>query len=162
MEQELLRRMEALEAWKAEREKQQITYPVDQESIDALNRYFMRIVDEYSYFGGVGDNTFLSYIGAQGEKVFEVGPGLIRYTAETSDFVYIVDKTNINRFTNNDQVLLYTTDTAPGGLTSGGLTTYYVVSAASDGYSFKLSTSEGGAAVNITSTGAGRQYLARI
>lgn len=163
MEQELLNRIKALEDWRAQREKQQITFPLDQESVDVLNRFFMRIVDEYFYFGGASANTFRAFIGRQDDKVFEVTPGLVRYTAEaSSDLVYIVDKNNINVFATDDQVLLYTTDTAPGGLTAEGTQTYYVVSAASDGYSFKLSLTQGGAAVNITNAGVGRQYLIRL
>ena len=54
-------------------------------------------------------------------------------------------------FTDGDMVYLTTTGTLPTGLSTGTL--YYVISATTD--TFKLSTSYGGAAVNITAAAGG-------
>lgn len=58
-------------------------------------------------------------------------------------------------FTVGDPVTLGTSDTMPGGLSTG--TTYYVINAVSD--SFQLATTAGGTAVDITTTGAGYLYV---
>lgn len=161
--EELEQRIRELEDWKNVRESQQIHYPLDRESIEILNKYFMRIIDEYTYFGGAGDNSFFVMVGNQDGKLFEVSQSLIRYTADAStDYITIVDKTPQNKFGDDAQVVLFTTDTVPAGLSGQGLTTYHVVSASTDGYKFKLSATQGGSAINITSNGVGRQLLARV
>jgi hypothetical protein len=160
--EELKRKVSELETWKADRERQQIAYPLDNESIKVLNKNFLSMNDEYTYFGGAAAQPFLVYSGSQDGKRFEVPAGNIRYTAATSDVISIVEKTANNRFANDQTISLFTTGTAPAGLTAEGMQTYYVIDAASDGFSFKVSLTEGGAAVNITDTGTGRQYLFRI
>lgn len=159
----LTTRVKELEDWNAQRLRQQITFPLDPESIKAINKYFMRITDDFYYFGGVGAHAFQTFTGVQDKLKFELYRTLIRYTAEpTTDIITIVEPTTADKYANDDTVVLFTDDTVPGGLTGNGSVTYYVVSAASDGYSFKLSASLGGAAINITSTGSGRQFLSRI
>jgi hypothetical protein len=168
--EELIKRIERLERWRDDRKKQQITFPLDQQSIEILNKYFLRIVDGYVYFGGAGTNAFPILVGKQDTNFVDLRPGLIQYTADPStDVITIVNQqvysaagSGINQFANDATLVLFTTDTEPGGLSAGGLTTYYVVSAAANGFSFKLSLSSGGAAVNITDTGIGRQFLERI
>lgn len=161
--EDLERRIVELEEKLAKREAQQITFPLDRESIEILNKYFVSIIDEYVYFGGVGDNSFPVYVGFQDGKRFDVAPSNIRYSVDPStDFVTIVDRTPYTRFSDDAQVILFTTDTAPTGLSAQGLTTYHVVSADATGYKFKLSATQGGSAINITAVGAGRQYLNRI
>jgi len=51
---QLENRIKELEKWKAEKEKQQISFPLDNQSIDILKKYFMRIVSSYIWYGGVG------------------------------------------------------------------------------------------------------------
>lgn len=163
MNEDLIRRIEALEEKLRQRESQQITYPLDQESLDVLKKYFMRIDDQIIYFGGAGGNPFLALLGTQDGTPFEVTHSFVRYVVDvTSNVVTVVDKKQIDKFLDDQEVILYTTDTAPGGLTDGGLTTYHVVNAASDGYSFKLAATQGGAAINITSTGTGKQFIVKI
>ena len=166
---QLTRRIEELEKWKEDRQRQQIVLPLDKESIDVLGKSFLRVVDEYTYFGGASDNSFLVLRAEQDGVGVDLSPGLVRYTAdETTDVITIVDRRGYasglapNKFSDDQTVILYTTGTMPGGLSGQGLTTYYVVSAASDGYSFKLSATLGGAAINITTNGAGLQLLERI
>lgn len=67
-------------------------------------------------------------------------------------------KHNRNRivFRNNQKVTLTAVGTAPGGLTSGD--DYYIINEAKD-YTFQLSETPGGAAVDITSVGAGTFLL---
>lgn len=165
----LLARIEALEKWKEARERQQIVLPLDSESLEVLGKSFLRVVDNYTYFGGTGSRSFLVLRAEQDGVGVDLSPGLVRYTAEaTTDVITILDKRGYasglapNKFGNDETLVLYTTDTMPGGLSGQGLTTYYVVNAASDGYSFKLSATLGGAAINITTNGVGLQLLERI
>lgn len=165
--EELIARIEVLERWKAEKEKQQIKLPFDIESRNVLNQYFVSILESYAYTfdGGVGGNTFSVKVfeGSQGGDLVRLFPAEIRYTANPSnDVLTVLNKVNTSKFVDDMVVILYTTGTAPGGLTAGDLTNYHVVSAAADGYSFKLSATQGGAAINITSSGVGRQIIELI
>jgi uncharacterized phiE125 gp8 family phage protein len=59
-------------------------------------------------------------------------------------------------YANGDAVRIYNTDNAPpGGLSAE--TDYYVISAATD--TFELSTTAGGSAIDITSTGTGNTFV---
>lgn len=160
---ELKRKVSELEEWKRQRETRQISQPLDSESLKTLNEHFLSVVDEYIYFGGAGDNSFLNYVAVQGDKRVDLSPGLVRYTVNPStDYLSIVDKIITNKFADDATLTLYTTDTPPAGLSAQGLTTYHVISAATDGFSFKVSLTQGGAAVDITDSGTGRQLLQRL
>lgn len=151
-----------LMTWKEQRVKQQITFPLDIQSIDVLNKYFMRIIGNYVYEAGATANVFLVYEGTQGNIRFDAGLSLIEYVADAStDIVTIKNPNSQTLFYNNQTVVLFTTDTEPAGLSGLGTTTYYIVNATSTG-SFKLSATSGGAAINITSNGIGRQFLTRV
>jgi hypothetical protein len=162
-EQDLIKRIEALEAWKKKKEMQQISFPLDVQSIDVLNRYFVRVIDKFTYFGGAGGNPFTVYVATQDGQFFDMAASFVRYTADpTTDEITVVEKLSDNRFFDDEEVILFTTDTAPGGLTAEGIQTYHVVNADADGYVFQLSLTQGGSAVNITSAGLGRQLIVRL
>lgn len=162
-EQDLIKRIEALEAWKKKKEIQQISFPLDTQSIDVLNRYFVRVIDNFTYFGGASANPFTVYIATQDGQFFDMGASFVRYTVDVaSNEVFVVEKLSVNRFFDDEEVILFTTDTAPGGLTAEGLQTYHVVNADADGYTFQLSLTQGGSAVDITSNGTGRQLIVRL
>ena len=65
---------------------------------------------------------------------------------------------NTEGFGLNDPFTFWSTDTSPSPLVNGG--TYYTRDITST--SFKLSSSVGGAAINITDIGSGTQFLQRI
>lgn len=163
MEQDIKKlqaRVDELEKYVADRKRQQIVYPIDKESLEVLSRYVMRITGSYVYEGGAAARPFLVYEGIQGSSRFEVGPASFEYVADpSSDTIRILHPATNNVFANDMTVSLLSTDTPPGGLSALGLTTYYVVSAASNGYTFKLSATLGGAAIDITSAGNGRQFI---
>lgn len=161
----LLARIEALERWKQERERQQIKLPLDATSIAVLQKYFMRLTSSIQTTSATG-NTFITYLGSQGNPDF-VGPGLVNFQVAASNlFPYTVNATSdvftiaYGRFSNDERVIVDTEDTAPAPLVVG--TDYYVVNAASDGQTFKLSATLGGAAINITTTGTGSQYISYL
>lgn len=158
--EELIRRIENLENWKRERERQQIVFPIDLESLSILARYFMNITGTVISEGGAGGNTFFEYIGQQGGESFAVSrDGYLPYSVNTSTNVVTVLPNKIIRdFPDDMQVLVAVGDingAPPSPLSMG--TTYYVIN--STGLSFELSASLGGAAINITDTGVGAQYL---
>jgi hypothetical protein len=75
----------------------------------------------------------------------------IKFTAETSDTC-----TSPNHgLSNGTPLYIISTGIIPAGLSP--LTQYYIINSATN--TFKLSTSPGGAAVNITSVGSGTHYL---
>lgn len=154
--QKLLQRVEALEKWKAQKERQQISYPLDTQSQTILQKYFMSISNIFDFIlYGVAENPARTFVGKQGNFAFEVSPQtLFKYTVNVSNDEITVQGTNMI----NDQAVMFTTDdTLPAPL--DGTTTYYVVN--STGPTFKVSLTVGGAAVNITTVGAGSQYIYR-
>lgn len=159
--QQLQQRIEALEKWKADRERQQITFPLDITSQQVLANYFMQITGSVVSASGVGGKEFLQFIGNQGVYNFTVTQNTyVPYTVDVTSNVFTVNATLTstgNVFENDTELYVAFTlnGIPPNPLTEG--TPYYVIS--SSGNTFKLSTTIGGAEVNITDTGTGNQYL---
>lgn len=156
--QDLQRQIDELKRRLDARDKQQITFPLDLQSVQVLSKYFMHLTDKVLYTGGVAAKVFINYLGKQDEKLFQVSENTyVPYTVNTtSNVISIIPGTRF-RFVNDQRVYFTTSDTYPDPL--DGVTTFYVISAAADGLSFKVSTSLGGAEVNITTTGTGKQYV---
>lgn len=155
--QELEKKVAELSKWKDERTKQQITYPLDFESIKTLGKYFLRIIGSFILVGGVAGREFKYFFVQQDLMIASIGEDKsVRFTAATDDTITLVSGFSpIHTFADDDRVYVSTSDTLPSPLSS--TTTYYVISSA--GTTFKLSTSSGGAAVNITDTGTGTHYI---
>jgi len=154
--QSLQKRIEELEKWKAEKTKQQISFPFDYQSQIILNKYFMSLYGTATVVAGAGGNTFISYIGKQDDKIFEVARNtFITYTVDVStNYISVAGQ---ERFDNDTQIYFSTEDTAPAPLVTG--TPYFVINSSSNGQVFQVSTTSGGSAVDITNTGTGQQYL---
>ena len=159
--QNLEKRIQALEKWQKERKEQQIFFPLDIKSLDILRKYFMHIVSTFTWQAGVGGNTFLEYIGRQGSTEFSVSPpSLVTYTVDVTTNYLTTNQISGNlKFFDDQGVVLFTDGTAPNPLDAGLGTVYYVIN--SDGYYFQLTTISGdaGSIVNITNTGSGRQFI---
>lgn len=166
--EDLIKRIEVLEKYKADREQQQITLPLDQQSIDILNQYFFRVKDIYVYtVTGASSHVIAEVIGEQKDVVAPI-TGLFRTNkisfAFSNTVPYVVDPTSNfitagdGMFLDDAEVTVYTSDTEPSGLTAGD--TYYVRD--STGNRFKLSLTVGGAAIDITDGGTGRQFIQQI
>ena len=95
----------------------------------------------------------------QDGKLIQVEPpSLVSYTVNVSTNYLTTNQVGGNlKFFNDQEVLLYTDDTEPGGLSAGLGTSYFIIN--SDGYTFQLAATLGGAAIDITSTGVGRQFI---
>ena len=141
----------------SDRKRQQITYPLDQQSIEALNNYFYRLIDLYTVFVGVDLHPITGYTFKQGNQILD---SYTRYSADPStDKITVVNKTPDNKLYTDARLSLYTTNAEPGGLSAGGLVTYYAINVSADGYSCKLSlTASPGSAINITDAGIGKQF----
>lgn len=136
--QRLENQIKTLEQWKAEKENQQISFPLDNQSIEILNKYFMRIYETVVATGGAGGNTFTSYLGKQGDIFFTVSPdNLIAFTANpTTDYLTVTD----SYFTDWTPVYFSTTGTLPSPLDN----TLFNFVIESDGLNFKIVTEKGG------------------
>lgn len=176
--QQLKIRVEELEKWKAEKVKQQLTFPLDERSIEILREFFMYIDTIIEYDAGVGSNHFIQYLGKQGRKKipnssypnpsvgnfidFEVSPiSLVGYTVDPStDYLTTFQYSGNIKFFDNVEVVLISEGTAPAPLSAGLGTSYFVRD--SDGYTFKLAATLGGVAINITDRGSGRQFIQAV
>lgn len=154
--EQLSQRIDAIESWQAGKIKQQITFPLDIQSLKVLNQYYMHLTDTAIISGGASGNTFVNYIGNQGNYDFSVNQDIyILYSVNpTTDIFTITGKIG---FSNGTQVVVSTSDTTPSPLVAG--TTYYVVNSTGIGQSFKLSSTLGGSPINITTKGTGEQYI---
>jgi hypothetical protein len=158
--------------WKKQRIAQQITYPIDTQSLQILNKYFLTQTGEFYYYNSSGfpfKNIFLT----QNKRTNAVGVylELVRYTASTSADTLTLgqDITNNSQglFSNGEQVVVisasdipFSTNEPPSPLTDSSV--YYVVNASSGGKVIQLSSTFGGAAINLTTTGIGQQYIYRV
>lgn len=148
----LKRQVAELMEWKAARERQQIVFPLDTQSIAILQRYFLRVVATFVQVGGVALRAFTYFRVQQDQYVSSISQDLSQeFTAATSDTLTLTQYP----FVNTDRVYVTTSDTLPAPLDT--TTTYYVVSAS--GLTCKLSLTSGGAAIDITTTGTGTHYI---
>ena len=160
--EQLKRDIQELKDWKSRKERQQISYPLDQQSIIILQRYFLRVVNTILQVGGAAGRTFRYFIIRQEDAPnSNLSYAQLALQQDTSH-VFIVDSTT-DIFTipdgfvysDGDTVTVFTDNTLPNPLVSG--TTYYVVNSSVN--TFKLSLTSGGAAINITTNGTGTQYI---
>lgn len=160
--EQLKQRIEALEAWKAEREQRQLTYPLDTQTIEAINEHFLTIYDSIVYANAAGID-FTTFLVKQGSYRGSIGSGfpLFPFTVNTSTDVFTVSNSIVNgetpNFADDTQVLL--TFRSGGSLPSPLLPNilYYVIN--STGTTFQLSATLGGSAINVTSSGSGDLYI---
>lgn len=166
--QKLLKRVEELEKWKAEKIRQQISYPLDTQSQNILGKYFMNITDRFDYeIVGAASHPASLFVGIQGNLSFQLQPqSYFRYTVDTAnDTVTAIGGPDPNgsytgRFPNDTEVLVYTDDTYPNPLAVN--TTYFVVNTSTDKQTFQLSLTQGGAAINLTTKGVGTQLITLV
>lgn len=156
---QLENRIKELEKWKADRMKQQILFPLDNQSIDILRKHFVYYLSTIGYDAGVGSNHFTEYLAMQDGILFGLNPpSLIPYTVDpATDYLTTHQISGNIKFFDDFTVVLYSDGTPPDPLSAQGLTTYYVIN--SDGYTFQLSETLGGAAIDITDSGSGRQFI---
>lgn len=144
-----------LTKWKEEKTRQQISYPLDKNSIDVLSKYFLRIVSTFVQIGGIASRAFTYFFVQQDNYIASIAEdkSVIFTVNATTDILTVTG----HAFQDDVPVYVFTSDTLPNPLSS--ITTYYVI--ATTGMTFKLTTVLGdlGAVVNITNTGTGTHYI---
>lgn len=156
--QNLSDRVRELESTIEKLKKQQITYPLDVESIRALQNYFMRIEEVSTlFYGGASGRGYTEYVGKQGDFKFTV-PNYERYEYSVNTTTNVLN-TPALRLQDGTEVVMYTSDTPPAPLTVG--IGYYVVNS-TEGGNFQIEATLGGGAIDITDKGLGNQYLIYI
>lgn len=158
----LQREINELKAWKAQREAQQITFPIDEKSLTILNKYFLTKSGILEFVNASGQVSRIALLKQDGRtEAVGVYDSLPRYTVDVSsnEIIMGLDIVNLGKgsFSDDQQVLLLTTGAHPAPFADAVV--YYVVNANSDGTVFQLSATSGGSAINITDTGSGEQYM---
>lgn len=156
------KRISDLERWKEERIAQQITYPLDYRSLAVLGKYFLSQTAEIEFVGASGNSSRIILIQQDGKtNGIYTYPSLITYTANTTTDTLSIgqDLVNLNQgsFSDGQQVLIQTTDTSPAPLSDAA--PYYVVNSSLGGTRIQVSATFGGAAINLTTTGTGQQFI---
>lgn len=170
MDKLLEQRIKALEDWKSARERQQVTYPLDIQSFQILNKYFLSQVNSLWYEGGASGVTFKDILVQQDGNINSLSAktSLIRYSINTSDDTLLIGQDIVNKrqgqFEDDQRVSLFAAGLNAPGSVPGGLETepaggFFVVNATNGGTNIQLSNTSGGAAINITSQGTGEQYI---
>jgi len=147
--QQLERQVQELLSWKTSKERQQITFPLDDASKQILKKDFLSVITTLTF-----SDTSKIIIARQDNKEysFYYQGKLYQFSAATSDVISCSEPIT---FVDNMLILVYTIGTLPSPLDSTSV--YYTVN--SSGNTCKLSLSLGGAAVDITDTGTGLHYL---
>lgn len=152
--QELERKVADLEAWKQARTRQQITFPLDIDSVNVLKKHFVSYVRDYWFEQHDGEEVFTQIDLEVDGRLLPVSPGnfYIPFSVNTTNDTIIVNR----KYVNNDSMVNFFSTVAagiPGGLTAGP---YYVINSTDS--SFQVSTSPGGSVVDITSAGSGELF----
>lgn len=166
---QLEKKVALLEKWKSDRQSERLRLPLDNDSRITLKSY--KTVNTPGLIE-CRNNIFAStYIDALSElldygievningkkRVLFVTYPRKQVTVNTSsDVVTSVDGSH--NLKNGDLVTFTTTGTLPTGITD--FTSYYIVQRT--GSTFKISLTDGGSAVDITSTGSGTLYYSKI
>ena len=155
---QLENRIKELEKWKTEKTRQQITFPLDNQSIDILNKYFLSIYQVVEYYLGDavdGYELMTHYLTKQDNKYVDLDKSkLIPYTIDlNTDYLTISSGVN---FTDNFVILFATTGTQSTSINTA--LSYYVVNPTS-GQRFQISETPGGSPVHFTDIGTGNQFI---
>ena len=144
-----------LKAWRQKKDLQQISYPLDTQSVNILNKYFVRIYNVLGLiYGGVSLRSFMTLFLKQDTLEFSIAEDTFQtYTVNPATDVFTVQN---GGYQDDDELYVFTSDTQPTPLALNA-TVYYVVSAS--GLTFKLSATSGGAPINITDAGTGVQFI---
>jgi len=155
-------RIKALEKWKEERTRQQIVFPVDNQSLQILNKYFLSQIGNLDFTSNSGQ-LFRNILVKQDGKTNVIGvyTQLITFTVNTTSNVLTLgaDLVTLSQgsFEDDNQVFVNSTDTLPDPLVDSF--PYYVVNATAGGTQIQLSDTLGGAAIDITTSGTGQQFI---
>lgn len=157
----LKRQVEELMKWKQERERQQITFPLDAQSIDVLQNYFMQVLGKGMFTrvnGTIGDTFFYVRSKNKNDRVGSYGI-MLPYTVNISTNVFTAQN---HGFIDDIQVKVLSESQTEGVFTSppsplDDSTPYYIINATTN--TFQLSLTLGGSAIDITNGGTGNNFI---
>ncbi len=151
---QLEQQVQELLDWKEDRIKQQLTYPLDKESADILQKDLFVFSNLIVFDRANGVANPYALVGSVNNKTTTISvlPNPIIFVASSgADTLTIVS----NPFVNDDTVSVLSSNTLPSPLLDG--VQYFVVSSTSN--TIKLSLTQGGAAIDLTTNGVGIQYI---
>lgn len=162
--EQLKKDVDDLKIWKEQRTRQQITYPLDQQSLLALGKYFLSSVFTFITSGGASGNSFGNLVVKQDNKYSAISTfhSLIVCTADAASDKYTLGGDLVSgaqgALVDDMFVTVFAPDpgSTPTGITNGN--GYFIVGAS--GNTVQLSASKGGSAINFTTNGVGPQYIA--
>lgn len=144
--------------WMSQRKRQFVPDPLDPISKKILEKDFMRIVGSGVMAQVLSSSEFpFGYVKTvlkNKEKIIQFRDDVKRCLVDASTDIITA---NSHGLVNNDTVIFYTTEELPAGIDT--FTTFYVVSATAT--TFKVSLTQGGSAIDITTNGKGEQYFSR-
>lgn len=150
-------RVADLLAWKEERLRQQLTFPLDKISTDIVQKDVVVATGAVTIPPPLTD-FFAMGIGYRVNGVQRVIITSLVGIVFTADSGTDTLTSTAHGLSDDDRIVLATTNTLPVGLDE--ITIYYVVSSTAN--TFKVSTSSGGSAVNFTTNGVGTHYFGKI
>lgn len=160
--QQLTRRIEELEKWKEQKMRQQLSFPLDQQSKDVIQRDFIQVKGIGISNGATGAEFPFYFTRVNGQDGWmNVQTAFFPITVDTSTDVFTTTASIANDTTVYIQCV--STDIGTQGVPPNPLSIgipYYIVN--TSGNTFKLSLTVGGAAINITDSGTGTSYLSFI
>jgi len=152
--QKLEQDVKNLMAWKEQRMRQQLTFPFDEASRNILSKYFLNYISNLDFTSSSGQLFPRILVGYNGVRsLIDVTNGFAQFTANPTTDVITLNNPSFY-FNDGDQILLYTTGTLPAGLSD--VAPYYVRDSSAN--TFKVETTLGGGAVNITDAGTGAHF----
>lgn len=154
--EQLKRQVQELMDWKNQRERQQLSYPLDETSREIIQENLWVIEGEGVFERASGD-IGAYFVEVKNKKnntnqIIGIYPPLTLYTADPGTDTL----TALNHgFSNDERVVLVSTGLFPGGLSDTA--PYFIINATAN--TFQLSTTLGGSAVNITNAGTPNNFV---
>lgn len=149
----------ALMEWKRARETQQLTFPLDEDSLNILKDTFLSRKASLLSFTSVSGLEFESLLVSQGRNTYllSLGQPVYTLTVDTATDIFTIGQdiaTGGQGFVSDGQQwLILAASAAPTPLSSGS--SYYIVNSDAQGRTFQLSLTFAGAPINITAAGDG-------
>lgn len=157
---QLEQRVKVLKDWKESRTRERFRFPLDEKSQEILDRNNLTFTGKTYTTGAIELTDLIAFgaiIGTRSNRKVKVAVSVFPLYSFTTDA-----STNIITYSagffllhDNDTIVITSSGVYPGGLDS--TTTYYIISATAT--TFKVSLTEGGAEINITTNGSGSHYF---
>ena len=150
---QLEHQVQELLTWKEQRIRQQLVFPLDKISTDIIQKDLFVVNDFVVYTRPNGVVTPYAYVGSVNSKPATISALDVLHPMTADASSNVITSAN-HGFVDDVRVSFISSDTLPAGITDG--IGYYVINATVN--TFKISTTSGGSAVDITDAGVGKHY----